>query len=89
MDKETIIQEIVAILKHTIAEALELTMEEGTISEELQVNSLVFLQLLTDVEKRFSIQIEDDYWEYNKLSSIEKIAQYVMEHNTMDAFVQE
>ncbi len=79
MSKEVVIERIIDILKNNIAEAEELVINEAFVTGILQVSSLVFLQLLTEVEKEFKIVIEDDYWEYEKLSSIDKIAAYVLE----------
>lgn len=78
MSKEMVIQRTIDILKSNIAEAEEVEINEEMVTEALQVNSLVFLQLLTEIEKEFNIHIEDDYWEYNKLNSIDKIADYVI-----------
>ena len=56
----------------------EIEVSEEMIKEPLQIGSLIFLQLLTEVEKEFQIHIEDDYWEYDKLSSIDVIADYII-----------
>lgn len=78
MSREGVIHRIINILRNNLAEADEIVINEVMISEALQVNSLVFLQLLTEIEKEFQIHIDDDYWEYEKLSSIDKIADYVI-----------
>lgn len=78
MSREGVIHRIINILRNNLAEADEIVVNEVMISEALQVNSLVFLQFLTEIEKEFQIHIDDDYWEYEKLSSIDKIADYVI-----------
>lgn len=78
MSREGVIHRIINILRNNLAEADEIVINEVMISEALQVNSLVFLQLLTEIEKEFQIHIDDDYWEYEKLNSIDKIADYVI-----------
>jgi len=78
MKKEEAVRQIVDILNKKVSESGQDKVSVEMASQKLEVSSLVFLQLLTDVEKAFSIQIEDDYWEYNRLNSIEKIAEYVV-----------
>ncbi len=79
MEREEIIKKIVDILKYNIPEAGDLKINRENAEKQLEVGSLIFLQLLTEVEKEFQIHIEDDYWEYDKLSSIGVIADYVLE----------
>lgn len=43
----------------------------------LQMDSLLFLQLLTDIEKGFNIVIEDDFWSIKKMSSVYVIVDYI------------
>ena len=78
--KEEVIEKILYILTHKIPEAGEIRITSENVKEPLQVDSLVFLQLLTEIEKVFQIHIEDDYWEYNKLNSVDVIAEYILKN---------
>ncbi len=79
MKKEIVVENILYILNQKIPEAGDIAITKDTAGDLLQVGSLVFLQLLTEVEKEYQIQIEDDYWEYDKMNSVDAIADYVLE----------
>ena len=43
------------------------------------LNSLEYLHFLTLVERFFSISIQDDYWDYKRLSNLEQLVDYIGE----------
>ncbi|HWT73260.1 MAG TPA: phosphopantetheine-binding protein [Mobilitalea sp.] len=40
----------------------------------LGLDSLNFLKLLAEIEKELNISIEDEYWDYNKMNTVNKIS---------------
>lgn|GEM_PF-7094663 len=40
----------------------------------LGLDSLNYLKLLSQIEKELDISIDDDYWDYSKMNTINKIA---------------
>ena len=53
----------------------ELLGEEGA-----GIDSLNFLKLLTALEKEFGNKIEDEYWDYYSLKTLNSIVEYFYEH---------
>jgi acyl carrier protein len=56
---------------------IEISNEQSLGRDGVGLDSLEFLKLLTNIEKEFSIQIEDDYWSQEILNNISKIANYI------------
>ena len=75
--KETITNEIVKLLSQVVSvDDIDINMylsEKG----EIRMDSLKFLKFLTLLEKKYNINIDDEYWDYTKLSTIHKITDYV------------
>ena len=45
----------------------------------LGMDSLGFLKFLTELEKEFQIQIDDDYWDMNRLKTVGEVICYIDE----------
>ncbi len=44
------------------------------------LDSLNFLKLLSEIEKELDISIGDDYWDYNKMNTVNKISIYILNY---------
>lgn len=42
-----------------------------------EINSLIFIEMIVEIENRFDIEIDSDYFLIDKLSSLEDISRYI------------
>ena len=68
----------------TLLEELRPTLKGSHLPEDaplgeggIGLDSLTFLSFLVKVEQHFSVQIEDDHWNRNKMTTLSDIAEYV------------
>ncbi|MBN2372567.1 acyl carrier protein [bacterium] len=52
--------------------------------DRLGIESLAFLRMLTEVEKEFSLQIADDFWDQDSWNSISSLADYLRRNGAGD-----
>lgn len=50
-------------------------------SDKVGLDSLNYLRLLSEIEKTLNIRIEDDYWDYEALNTVEKIITYLQAYH--------
>lgn len=79
MNREQIKNRVVTIIEENILRRpISNKDEEIVLGEEgFGIDSLNFLKLLTELEKELQIKIEDDYWDYNKLHTLEDVVEYL------------
>jgi len=79
MDKKEICEKVFHILKQIFGDEENLPK---TFEEEIsgKIDSLKFVMLIVEIENQFYIEINEDDFEVNKLSSIEKIADIIIKY---------
>ena len=79
MNREQIKNKIVTIIEENILRRPISNKSEETVLgyEGLGIDSLNFLKLLAELEKELQIKIEDEYWDYNKLHTLEDVIEYL------------
>jgi acyl carrier protein len=84
MNKELIKQKLIVILEKIILRKIPNISEEINLGDDgFGIDSMSFLKFLTEVEMEFSIEIEDDYWNYRNMNNLYKIINYV--HSMINA----
>lgn len=82
MDREKIkaeIKDIITIfIEDIIDENAELQDEDILIGEEYGIDSVCLIQIIVEIERRFNIEIEDEYLTMDFLSSINAITDFVV-----------
>lgn len=78
MDKVIIRQNLISILERvTLRNFPDFSDNLNLGDDGLGIDSMSFLKFLTEVEEEFNIEIEDNYWNYNKLNNMQKVVDYV------------
>jgi acyl carrier protein len=79
MLREEIRQRAIDILeKYILKRELTNISEDEPLGEDgIGVDSMSFLKYLTELEKEFGIEIEDDFWDYKYIKKIGEIVDYI------------
>lgn len=78
MYRDEIINKILKVIQNEVffGKMPPLDFNEPLGEEGVGIDSLNFLKLLTVLEKEFNMKIEDDYWDYNSLKTVNLITDY-------------
>lgn len=80
MDKREVIHTIEDIISNEVLHRkIELSVGGNTSIGDLGIDSLKMLTLFTRIETVFSIIIEDEYWNLDKLSTVEDLVQFILD----------
>jgi acyl carrier protein len=79
MLREEVKQRAIDILKNDVLkrEITDISDVEPLGEGGLGVDSMSFLKYLTELEKEFGIEIEDNYWDYKYMKTIGEIVDYI------------
>lgn len=50
----------------------------------LNMNSIKFVRLIVEIEKKFDIEFEDEFLDYNEFSSIAQLCEYVEKRKSIE-----
>ncbi len=78
-NKTEIVEQIATIIETNIDFIHNIGMNDDL--EELGINSLSFIRIVVEIEEKFNLEFEDGDLSYEKFSTIEDIANYIIEKN--------
>lgn len=80
MARKDMEQRIVGVLEQKVLfrTLQNVDMDEALGEGGIGIDSLNFLKFLTELEKEMDIRIEDDYWDYEYMNTLNKITDYIM-----------